>query len=108
MNNESVARRPDYIAFRFPEAGRFVVVIATLQHRDHTDPPRAFWHSSQAPWGELKRAPAEYMRLGIDELTAKRMSNLIAGSKSLPDEFIERMPVLHVGVPDFPSPSPVV
>ena len=60
-------------------------------------------------WGELKRAPAEYLRLGIDELTAKRMIKLIAASKSLlPDEFIERMPVLHVGVSDFASPSPLV
>jgi hypothetical protein len=108
MNNESVARRPDYIAFRFPEADHFVAVIAALRHGGHADPPWAFWHSSHAPWGELKRAPAEYTRLGIDEHTAKRMITLIAASKSLPNEFIERMPVLNVAVLDFASSSPRV
>ena len=29
MNNESVARRPDYIAFRIREGGRVAAVIVT-------------------------------------------------------------------------------
>ena len=57
---------------------------------------------------ELKKVPGDYMHLDIDELTAKRMINLIAAGKSLSDEFIERMPVLYVGVSDFFSTSPLV
>jgi hypothetical protein len=35
------------------------------------------------------------------------MINLIAAGQSLPDEFIERMPVLYVGASDLSS-SPLV
>ena len=78
MNNESVARRPDYIAFRIREGGRVAAVIAVIRHGSHTDPPWAFWHSSFAPRGELKRVFPNYRRLAIDEFTAKRMITLIA------------------------------
>jgi hypothetical protein len=107
MNNKSVARRPDYIAFRLPQGGRFVAVIAAIRPGDQAVAPWAFWHSKLAPWGELKRVPSAYVHLGIDEFTAKRMINLIAAGQSLPDEFIERMPVLYVGASDFSS-SPLV
>jgi hypothetical protein len=36
------------------------------------------------------------------------MITLIAGGRSLPDDFIERMPVLHAGVSDFSSASTLV
>jgi len=31
MKNKSVARRPDYIAFRVPEGGRFLALIAAIR-----------------------------------------------------------------------------
>ena len=105
MNNESVARRPDYIAFRIREGGRVAAVIAVIRHGSHTDPPRAFWHSSFAPWGELKRVFPNYTRLAIDEFTAKRMINLIAAGKSLPEEFIKGLPILIAGTSDSHPPS---
>jgi hypothetical protein len=105
MNNESVARRPDYIAFRIREGGRVAAVIAIIRHGSHTDPPWAFWHSSFAPWGELRKAPANYMQLEIDEFTAKRMINLIAAGKSLPEEFIKGLPVLIARASDSHPPS---
>ena len=108
MNTKSVARRPDYIAFRVADGRRSLAVIAAIRAGNHTGPPWAFWHSKQAPWGELKRVPGDYVYLGIDEFTAKRMINLIAGGKSLPDEFIEQMPVRYVGVSAFSSVSPLV
>lgn len=83
MNNKSVARRPDYTAFRVAEGGRFAAVIAAIRAGNQAGPPRAFWHR-------------------------KVMITLIAGGRSLPDDFIERMPVLYAGVSDFSSASPLV
>jgi hypothetical protein len=105
MNNESVVRRPDYIAFRIREAGRVAAVIAVIRNGSHTDPPWAFWHSSFAPWGELKRVFPNYTRLAIDEFTAKRMITLIAAGKSLPEEFIKGLPVLIAGASNSHPPS---
>jgi len=34
MKNKSVARRPDYMAFRIPEGGRFLAVIAAIRAAD--------------------------------------------------------------------------
>jgi hypothetical protein len=108
LNNKSVARRPDYIAFRVADRRRSLAVIAAIRPGNHTGPPWAFWHSKVAPWGELKRVPGDYVYLGIDEFTAKRMINLIARGKSLPDEFTVRMPVLYVGGSHFSSTSTLV
>ena len=105
MNNQSVALRPDYIAFRTREGGRVAAVIAVIRHGSHTDPRWAFWHSTFATWGELKRVFPDYTRLAIDEVTAKRMINLIAAGKSLPEEFIEGLPVLIAGASDSHRPS---
>ena len=105
MNNKSVARRQDYLAFRVVDGRRSLAVIAAIRPGNHTGLPWAFWHSKLAPWGELKRVPGDHVYLGIDEFTAKRMINLISGGKSLPDEFIGRMPVHYVGVSDFSSMS---
>jgi hypothetical protein len=92
------ANRPNYIGFRVPEGGRFVEVIAAIRPAirpgKYADLPWAVWYSTLAPSGEFKRAPRDYMRLGIDEPTAKQMIRLIERGKSLPREFIERMPIL--------------
>jgi hypothetical protein len=92
------ANRPNYIAFRVPEGGRFVEVIAAIRPAirpgEYADLPWAFWYSTLAPSGEFKRAPRDYMRLGIDEPTAKRMIQLMKRGKSLPREFIERILIL--------------
>jgi hypothetical protein len=98
MDRRSVGRRPDYIAFRIPVGKAVASVIATLRHGGDADPPWAFWHSSIAPWGELKRAPENYMHLGIDELTARRMIELVAAGRSLPPEFSVQLPILTFGV----------
>jgi hypothetical protein len=98
MNKKSVGRRPDYIAFRIPVGTAAASVIAHLRHGGDADPPWAFWHSSIAPWGELKRAPENYVHLGIDEPTARRMINLIAAGQSLPPYFSNGLPILTFGV----------
>lgn len=92
MDNKSVGRRPGYIAFRIEAGGRFFAVIARLRCGGKSEPPWAFWHSKLAPWGELKRVPADYMHLQVDEFTATRMIEIIASGESLPEEFIKGLP----------------
>jgi hypothetical protein len=96
MDKKSVVRRPGYIAFRVRERGRLISVVAILRAGGSTDPPWAFWHSSFAPWGELRRAPANYLELEIDERTAKRMIYLFGRGESLPEEVSSGLPILVV------------
>ena len=96
MDKKSVDRRPNYIAFRIRERGRVVPVVAVLRYSSETEPPWAFWHSSFAPWGELRRAPANYLHLETDEFTARRMIHWFGRGELPPDELTDRLPILMV------------
>lgn len=95
INEKEIARgRPDYIAFRATEVGDRIVVIAALKPGDRGRFPWATWYSELLPKGELRKVPAAYVSLGIDERIAKSMITIIQSGGSLPREVVTRLPVI--------------
>jgi hypothetical protein len=49
---------------------------------------------AQAPSGEFRKVPGNYIRLRIDTAVAKSMIDLIKLGRSLPTEFVAKLPII--------------
>jgi len=70
-DTKSAAAYPEYIAFR-----------------------TAVYHA-QAPTGEFRKVPGNHIRLRIDTAVAKSMIDLIKFGRSLPTEFVAKLPIIE-------------
>ena len=74
---KSGADYPDYIALRTADdGGRLLTVVAALEPEGGSLFPWAMRYHAQAPSGEFRKAPGNYIRLWIDTAVAKSMIDL--------------------------------
>jgi hypothetical protein len=93
---KSGADYPDYIAFRTADdGGRLVTVVAALEPDDGSLFPWGMRYHAQAPSGEFRKVPCNYIRLRIDTAVAKSMIDLIKLGRSLPTEFVAKLPIIE-------------
>ena len=91
----SGAEYPDYIAFRTSgDNGRLFTVVAALEPEDGARFPCATRYHAQAPSGEFRKVPSNYIRLQIDAAVATSMIDSIKLGRSLPTEFVAKLPII--------------
>ena len=91
---ESGDEGPTYIAFRIEgDEGRLLTVVAALDPGDDSRFPWATWYHELAQNGEYRQVPGDYFRLGIPELRARTMIDLIKLGRPLPAEFVRDLPI---------------
>jgi hypothetical protein len=87
---------PEYIAFRTAyDGGHLVTVVAALEPDDGSLFPWAMRYHAQAPRGEFRKVPGNYIRLRIDTAVAKSMIDIIKLGRSLPTEFVAKLPIIE-------------
>jgi hypothetical protein len=67
-----------------------------LQPADLAGSSWALWYSVLTPTGELKKAPLNYNRLGIDSRIAKSMIEVILFGGSLPADLVEQLSIVKL------------
>ena len=93
---QSGADHPNYIAFRrADDGGRLLTVVAALEPEDGSLFPWATWYHEQAPRGEFRKISGRFIRLRIDGPVAKTMIDLIKVGRSLPTEFVAKLPIVE-------------
>jgi hypothetical protein len=92
---KSGAEYPDYIAFRTPgDDGHLLTVVAALEPDNGSRFPWARWYHELALGGDFKKVPGSYIELGLDTAIAKTMIDLIKLGRSLPPDFIVKLPIV--------------
>ena len=95
-DTKSAAAYPEYIAFRTAvNGGRLLTVVAALQPEDGSLFPWAMRYHAQAPSGEFRKVPGNHVQLRIDTAVAKSMIDAIKRGRSLPTEFVAKLPIIE-------------
>jgi len=93
---QTVAGRPNYIAFRIPEGRGLLTVVAAVQPGARAAFSWALWYSTLAPTGELKKAPVNVIRFRIGARIAKPLIEVIKSGGSLPADLVEQLPIIKL------------
>ena len=93
---QTVAGRPNYIAFRIPEGRGLLTVVAAVQPGARAAFSWALWYSTLAPTGELKKAPVNFIRFRIGARIAKPLIEVIKSGGSLPADLVEQLPIIKL------------
>ena len=86
---------PSYIAFRTADPdGHVLTVVAELEPDDGSRFPWALCYQAGVPWGDFRKVPGNYMRLGIDAAVAQTMIDVIMRGGTLPPELVSKLPTV--------------